>query len=472
MRGDPSDILGPWMSAGWKVRLDAVRDGDAVSMVLAEGMENGERDQANPDPSLRTRPLLGARLVDGLRWNGGSWTGGRIYDPQSGTWYGCTARSAEKGALIVRGYIGLPFIGISQRFERPGTRRDFGLDALNGYAGPGMPQPWSAERTRAWMAERPWPLGCNYVPASASNELEMWQEDTFSPATITREMELAAGLGFTCLRVFLHFLPWQAGAAAFTDRIRRFLDMISRRGLSAVFVLFDDCWNDNPRPGRQRKPVPGVHNSRWLRCPGSKIIRNAAAWSGLEGYVKGLMDSFRGDGRILAWDLYNEIGNGPGFLPETTRLLARVFRWAREADPGQPLTCGIWKRSSWFAGINDFMIANSDIVSFHNYGPLENLAAEIDQLQVHGKPLLCTEYMARSQGSLFSTHLPLLRRSGVGAFNWGFVDGRTQTKYPWGSRRGAPEPEPWFHEIFRADGTPYDRNEVACIRAQAAFSKK
>jgi hypothetical protein len=55
----------------------------------------------------------------------------------------------------------------------------------------------------------------------------------------------------------------------------------------------------------------------------------------------------------------------------------------------------------------------------------------------------------------------------VGAYNWGFVSGKTQTIYPWDSwtKTYTAEPPLWFHDIFRADGTPYDAKEVAFIKS-------
>ncbi len=83
-----------------------------------------------------------------------------------------------------------------------------------------------------------------------------------------------------------------------------------------------------------------------------------------------------------------------------------------------------------------------------------------------GRPLLCTEYMARPAGSTFDPNLGFLLEQGIGALNWGFVDGKSQTKYPWDSWKAPYEGEPptWFHDIFRKDGSPYDPQEVAYIR--------
>ncbi len=465
---DEEGIAGSWMSRGWKVRLEARREGEAWSLYLVEGLENGERDEANPDPALRGRPLLGAALAGGLTFDGRGWSGGWVYDPETGHRYSCLARLAGSGAdreLILRGYLGLPVLGIAQRMQRPGARADLTPGCASAGALSDLPPPWEKQRARAWMDARPWPLGCDYTPAYAANQLEFWR--SFNPEAIDGELALAEGLGFNTLRVYLHYLAWLPRPRVFLDRLGRFFDLAARRGMAVMPVLFDDCWNDPGLMARIAAPRPGAHNSRWLRCPGTRMVRDPSSWHALEDYAGGIMDAFRSDERVLCWDLYNEPGNGAGFLPTTVRLLGEVFKWARRVDPDQPLTCGIWKRSSWFKGLNRFILDNSDLVSFHNYGPASSMAAEIDELSAEGRPMICTEYMARGMGSRFQTHLPLLRSHGVGAINWGLVDGRTQTKYPWNSRPGSPEPEPWFHDIFRSDGSPYDVSEIECIRKEA-----
>ena len=71
--------------------------------------------------------------------------------------------------------------------------------------------------------------------------------------------------------------------------------------------------------------------------------------------------------------------------------------------------------------------------------------------------MLCSEYMARPVGSTFDPVLAYLKQEHIGAYNWGFVAGKTQTIYPWDSWHKAYSSEPpvWFHDIFRPDGSPY-----------------
>jgi len=244
------------------------------------------------------------------------------------------------------------------------------------------------------------------------------------------------------------------------DRIDRFLDIASGKGIRPMFVFFDDCWNQEFEGGRQPEPKPGVHNSGWVQSPGTRRVLDPSTWGVLKEYVQGVMNAFRGDERILMWDLYNEPGNND-LGAKSLGLLEAAFTWAREIDPVQPVTVGVWRD---IPELNELQLSQSDIVSFHNYNDAASLEAQIKRLKVHNRPLICTEYMARTRGSRFETHLPIFRREGVGCINWGLVRGKTQTIYPWGSEEGSPEPETWFHDIFETDGTPYRRDEVDFIR--------
>jgi hypothetical protein len=343
---------------------------------------------------------------------------------------------------------------------------------------------WPAERARAWYAGQGWPVGCNFIPGTAANQLEMWQAETFDGETIRRELGWAAGLGFNTVRVYLHDLVWLHDRDGFFARIGRFLETAAGLGIKTLFVLFDDCWDPDPHPGKQREPLPGIHNSRWVASPGRDALGDDGRWPALEDYVRDVITVFGRDGRVLAWDLYNE--NGNYFLPALSRpqparalamgavvfrrllfpnrsfmLLQKTFGWARSCAPDQPLTAGIWFPDS---RLNRFLLAESDIITFHNYNGVKSLSARIARLKKTGRPLLCTEYMARTRGSCFETHLPVFKRENVGCYSWGLVAGKTNTIYSWQDRGGAAEPAVWFHDILRPDGTAFDPREVELIR--------
>jgi hypothetical protein len=367
-----------------------------------------------------------------------------------------------------------------------------GLVAMAALAGPATAtatatagERWSEAKAAAWQAERGWLVGCNYAPANAINQLEMWQADTFDLATIDRELALAEGLGFNSVRVFLHHLLWDQDREGFLKRMGQFLDVAAKHKIGVMFVPLDSVWDPDPKPGRQRDPVPHRHNSGWAQSPGRAIIGDPRRHDELKPYIQGVIRHFKDDPRIHAWDLINEPDNmnrnsygklEPPNKPEMARILvAKVFAWAREVDPSQPLTCGVWQYD-WAPDkineINKLQLDLSDVISFHCYDPPDNMIARINSLKRFNRPMLCTEYMARPGGSLFDPVLGLLKSQKVAAYNWGFVAGKTQTNYPWDSWQKAYTAEPplWFHEIFRADGTPYLPREVEYIRKQTGVA--
>jgi hypothetical protein len=132
----------------------------------------------------------------------------------------------------------------------------------------GIAQQWPKEKAQKWYSEQVWPVGCNFIPSTAINQLEMWQAETFDSATIDRELSWAADIGLNTMRVFLHDLAYQADPAGFKQRINTFLTISSRHGIRIAFVLFDDCWNGDPHIGPQPNPQPGIHNSGWYRAQG------------------------------------------------------------------------------------------------------------------------------------------------------------------------------------------------------------
>lgn len=352
---------------------------------------------------------------------------------------------------------------------------------------------WSLDRASTWASQKPWGLGFNYVPRYAINQLEMWQRATFDAEIIDQELGWAAEIGFNSVRVFLHHLLWQQDAEGFSQRIDEFLAIADSHSIDVMFVLFDDVWNPIPQLGRQPEPRAGVHNSGWVQSPGSAILGDLKRHDELEPYVRGILSAYRDDERVAVWDLYNEPGNRNGIsygfseLKDkqgySLSLLKKVFAWARSEHPNQPLTAGVWRlnegrwrgqqRNDPGAALFDFMLQHSDILSFHSYENAANTAKAIMALDAKGRPMLCTEYMARGYDSTFEALLPLFAEKNIGAMHWGFVSGKSQTIYPWRSwvsiirvwdRLFADRPNPWHHDLLHADGRPYRPQEVQFIR--------
>lgn len=363
-----------------------------------------------------------------------------------------------------------------RRSELPGPVRN------HAYASDVRPddRKWSAEAAQGWYARLPWLVGCNFTPSYAINQLEFWQAETFDLATIDRELGWAASLGMNAARVYLHDLLYQQDAAGFLRRIESYLAAADRHSIRTMLVLFDSCWHPEPALGPQPQPAPGVHNSGWVQSPGVAALSDPSQRPRLQAYVQDIVRAFGQDPRVLAWDIWNEPDNGPnvdGCKPATLAakaalvapLLVEAFRWARDCAPVQPLTSGIWL-GDWsdhdlLSPIQQLQIAGSDVISFHSYGKANSFRQRVRWLKGYGRPILCTEYMARSTGSTFETILPVAKEQKVGAFCWGLVLGRTQTHLPWKApKKQTKASEVWFHDVLHPDGRPHRPQEAAFLR--------
>ncbi|BBZ10902.1 hypothetical protein MBRA_10970 [Mycobacterium branderi] len=339
------------------------------------------------------------------------------------------------------------------------------------------------DRANRWYQAQGWPVGANYITSTAINQLEMFQAGTYDPRRIDTELGWARFHGLNSVRVFLHDQLWAQDRQAFQLRLAQFVNIAARHRIKPLFVLFDSCWDPHPRAGLQRAPKPGVHNSGWVQSPGADRIDDRAYLPTLQAYVTGVLTQFRNDDRVLGWDLWNEPDNPANQYHSTERndklqlvanLLPQVFGWARSVDPGQPLTSGVWD-GEWAdpssrSAIANIQLDNSDVITFHSYGKPATFESRIAELTPLGRPILCTEYMARTLGSTVEGILPIAKRHNVGAFNWGLVAGRTQTYFPWDSwnQPYTSVPKVWFHDLLRPDGRPFQGSEIQAIKTVSA----
>ncbi len=347
---------------------------------------------------------------------------------------------------------------------------------------------WTPKAAADWYAKQPWLVGANYSPATAINELEMWQAGTFDPKRIDLELGWAETLGMNTMRVFLHDLLWQQNPAGLKQRIGTFLAIADKHKIKPMFVLFDSVWDPRPKLGTQRAPKPGVHNSGWMQSPGAAALKDPSQYPRLEAYVKGVVGAFANDSRVLAWDIWNEPDNlndnsygklePPNKLELIRLLLPKAFAWARAANPQQPLTSGVWK-GDWSSDdkltpVGKIQLEKSDLISFHSYDAPARFEQRVKSLERYKRPLVCTEYMARGNGSTFQGTMPLAKKYKVAVYNWGLVAGKTQTNLPWDSWQKPyvnREPAIWFHEVFHTDGKPYKQEEVDFIRQMTGAAK-
>ena len=340
---------------------------------------------------------------------------------------------------------------------------------------------WSENKAKEWIEKQGWLVGCNYVPSNAINQLEMWQAETFDPELINKELRMAAEIGFNTIRVFLHQLLWEQDPEGFLNRIDLFLAIASRHGIRTMLVLFDSVWDPFPKLGKQPEPRHNVHNSGWVQCPGYDVLNDPNRYDDLHSYVHGVVSHFKNDERVLIWDLFNEPDNmnitsykdddyAEHKAELSMALLKKTINWVRVINPEQPITMAPWKED-WscdtkISALDNYMFTHSDIISFHCYEDKADMESRIQTLQRFGRPMLCTEYMARPFKSTFQDILPLLKKYNVGAYNWGFVAGKTQTHCPWDSWsvKYDNEPELWFHDIFRENGEPYRPEEILFLK--------
>lgn len=346
---------------------------------------------------------------------------------------------------------------------------------------------WTPAQADAWYAKQQWLVGANYTTSNAINQLEMFQAETFDPEAIDRELRWAhEQFGMNTMRVYLHDLLWQQDPQGFLKRVDTFLSIAEKNGIRPMLVLFDSCWDPDPKLGPQHRPIPGVHNSGWVQSPSRHMLVDPANDKHFRDYVEGVVGAFANDKRVLAWDLWNEPDNpgGGNYMDKQLKreqeriaeLLPQIFDWARAKKPTQPLTSGVWIGDDWSPGaasltaIQRTQLERSDVITFHNYEQPEAFVSRVAQLKKYGRPLICTEWLARGAGSNVDTILPIARRENIGMINWGFVDGAIQTRFPWDSWQRPYTMEPptvWFHDLVKADGTPYRPREAELFRRLA-----
>lgn len=329
---------------------------------------------------------------------------------------------------------------------------------------------WSKEKAVAWQRDNPWYVGFNYIPAYAINYTAMWDKTSFDPAVIDKELALAKKLGMNSLRAVLQYAVYEDDPAYFLETLDTFMEVCKKNDIKFMPALFDDCVfgiTFEPKIGKQPEPLKGWYAWAWSPSPGASMVADHNQHPKLEKYVRDVIGKFKNDDRILLWDLYNEPTNG-GMGTTSLPLVNKVFKWAREINPSQPISIGIWNGNE---KLNDVLLANSDIITFHYYGDKAGLTKYIEKLKTYGRPLINTEWLNRSMGSDVTTDIPVFYEENVGCMLWGLVNGKTQTHLPWGHRPGDPDAKVWQHDLYHGDFTPYDPKELEAIKTYAAKSK-
>lgn len=361
-----------------------------------------------------------------------------------------------------------------------------------------MRRRWSEDEIWMWYADREWISGFNFVPSTSTGGVlyllqEYGHDEAFRQAA--KEIALAASLGLNSVRVHLPFEVWLHQHDAFFTHLDEFLTLLDGYGMTMMPILFGDCVPPRsayrePVFGPQPEPVPGYFggtdansfddDTQFGSAVGYSIIDEPGMDGTVERYVREMARRYGTDKRILIWNVWNELGNssrGDMSMP----LMRKVFTWLREEDVTQPLTAEVWgampdNDGDYYRWLNDPRIHSeteresvelSDIVSFHYYGDYLHAKRFIAYLRRFDRPLINTEWMHRPLGSCIETHLPLWKREGIGSYFFGFVNGKTQFDVVWDFLKPYPSVDRslWMHDIFHDDFTPYDRDEIAVIKA-------
>lgn len=354
-----------------------------------------------------------------------------------------------------------------------------------------MKQRWTPEQAWEWWNAHPWLVGCNYVP-SQSPVLSLWKEDTLEEIlpSVRAELALAQSIGFNTVRMWFPFNNWYHEREACLDRIDRILDIFAEYGISIMPVVGNDCVSfGKPEKIEIAKPAPGHghydkgYHGGHKNSPHIVPPKDAKGWilwdeeeyrPICEQYLYDLFTRFGKDERIIMWDMWNEPGNskrGDMSIP----YLKRAFEIARECDPIQPLTAGVWTYPDSYGVDPDVDVSPiqrvaldlSDIISFHDYEPFWKVQNIVKKLEEEGRPMANTEWLHRIWDNNLIDQLPLYREKKIASYNWGLVAGFSQHYLPWEWLKAArPDLDysKWQHDLFHEDHTPYDPEEIELIK--------
>lgn len=296
-----------------------------------------------------------------------------------------------------------------------------------------------------------WVKGAVFITSDRVNSYQMWEE--YHPDTIDRELFYARFYGLNTVQVYLNFLCWQKLGPTYLDRLEDFLQRADRHQLKVTFILFDDVGNvEPPHLAPYPPPVPGIHNSQMMGSPGRAIVdqQYTAHRDQLKAYVQAVVNAHKTDPRILFWQTYNEPSHAT-----TLPLLKDSYQWIKETGCQIPVsaTGGGAFYGSYY----------SDFPTYHSYLAPDAPAAQGMVLGDGGPEHLCTETLDRP-----GVDMPKLVNYFAARTNgwivWELMIGRDNCRFPWGSKKGAPEPAVPFHGLIYPDGHPWAVDDIKLLR--------
>jgi hypothetical protein len=279
--------------------------------------------------------------------------------------------------------------------------------------------------------------GANYVPSHATTSIRAWT--TYDGAQIDRELGYAQRLGLNSLRVFLQYVVYEQDPAAFTARLGDFVGRCDAKGIRPLFVLFDSCFGDEPSMEKADSPT-------WVNNPGFSRLSKRAD---LERYVRDVVAPFRGDSRVLGWDVMNEPMADFNHVTRAERDVIWEFvrhfcRFVKRVDPTHPITVG--------EAVVEYLPMTADRVDFlsvHSYAAdPEDFRKDLDLARHYGrasgKPVIVTECGNPGAGQKYEMVFDVLAKERMGFYFWELMIGKIQFRnmagliYPDGTTR-----EPW-----------------------------
>lgn len=356
------------------------------------------------------------------------------------------------------------------------------------------PGQWSKARAKAWQESMPWIRGFNYLPSNCTTQWEMWQEYGFEDrlAVMEDEMALAESVGFNSVRMAMNFEPWQADTKGYHERLNRVLELLHRHRITMMAKFGNDCTVPKdqykvPELG-EVKPAWGYHggvacsphraglDEGYLPIDDPEIAPAYYAW------VHDIIAAHRDDARIVIWNMWNEAGNTKRFN-KSEKHLRKYFEIARSLSPIQPLTADSWlftfskdiaNPMDCLREIEVLAMDLSDVISFHHYGPFENVVSTVRALKErYDRPLYNTEWLHRIYDNNVEQLFPLFWLENIGSYHYGLVEGRAQYYEPWDSLRGSNLPiDRWQHDIFRANHRPYSHKEMEIFKTFCAMADR
>ena len=335
-------------------------------------------------------------------------------------------KSKLKSALAIV-LLGMSIVGQAQNVVLGSVSEDY----------PYKRQQWTEKQWKSWQNKYGVIRGvnCPYNPCNAVS-----QEQCIAQA---------ASLGYNSLR----WWPGGQEAADYIRGVEQWAGMAQRYGMTVAPVF----------------SFPGSYFSQ---------SDKAAALSKLESVVRTVTRHFRGDDRIVLWDIWNE----PDLDSKDTQLMmewiGKMAQWMREEGCTQPITSSIIWDSEYENCVNTNMTGNisarenaeaqMDIHNFHDYNCQDNFGQEVDAMvarlqRISARPMICTECMSRTNGSGFARTLVPFAQQSISFYTWGLAAGIANWEvYP--GRSTFYNYEPMFHNALYTDMEPVDEEEPQWVK--------